>query len=240
VRVAAVQFKATKGDKAASLERLTALARAAGAGADLLVLPEMAATGYVFENREAISPVTEAVRGETFDALAPIAREHGCWIVSGFAERDGDHFYNSAHVIDPAGALHACYRKTLLYEADTTWAEPGNSGYLRVETPAGAFGVGICMDLNDDRFTAWCRTAAIRAIAFPTNWLDQGRNIWPYWAWRLISVRAALVAANTYGAEGATRFIGESAVLDNRVVLAAAPPTGDHIIRAVLPLQKKT
>jgi predicted amidohydrolase len=242
MRVAAVQSKAIKGNKQASLERLTALAHQAAHGADLVVLPEMAATGYVFADRDDIAPVAEPAEGETFHALAAVARQHGSWLVSGFAERDGDRFFNSAHVITPEGNLHACYRKTLLYDSDKTWAEPGDSGYLRVESDRGAFTVGICMDLNDDRFTAWCRMAEVEAIAFPTNWLDQGQNIWPYWAWRLAGVRATLVAANTYGAEEDLRFIGGSAILSGNRLLASAPPEGDAVLSATLRrwAQKKT
>lgn len=239
MKVAAVQSKAIKGDKKASLKRLTALAEQAAAGADLVVLPEMAATGYVFSGRDEIAPHAEPADGETYEVFASIARRHGTWMVSGFAERDGDRFFNSAHVIDPEGKLHGCYRKTLLYDTDKSWAEPGDSGYLRVETAAGAFTVGICMDLNDDRFTAWCRTAQVTAIAFPTNWLDQGENIWPYWAWRLAGVRSALVAANTYGEEADLRFIGGSAILSGNRLLAAGPREGDAVLTATLG-QKKT
>jgi predicted amidohydrolase len=234
VKVAAVQWKAIKGDKPASLARLASLAREAAAGADLVVLPEMAATGYVFENREAIAPLAEPAQGETFQTLAAVARAANCWIVSGFAERDGDRLYNSAHVISPTGMLHVVYRKMLLYDTDKSWASPGDRGYVRVETPAGGFTVGICMDLNDDRFIRWCRAAAVRAIAFPTNWLDQGQNVWPYWAWRLAGVPSTLVAANTYGPEAHLRFIGGSAILSGPKVLAAAPPSGDCILHATL------
>lgn len=234
LRVAAVQFKPTKGDKAGSLARLAGLCREAAQGSDLVVLPEMAATGYVFANRDEIAPFLEDARGETFAALAPIARESKCWIVCGFPERAGDHLYNSALVIDSGGELRFCYRKTLLYDADETWALPGDSGYATFETNAGSFTVGICMDLNDDGFVDWCASAGTHAIAFPTNWLDQGDPIWGYWAWRLDGVSSALIAANTYGSEGETKFIGTSAVIHGRRVLAAAPSEGDCIIRATL------
>lgn len=236
MRVAAVQFRPQKGHKAASLRRLVELARRAR-GADLLVLPEMCATGYVFASREAILPECEvAPEGETFAALAPVARELGCWLVAGLPEVDRGRLFNSALVLDPSGALRFVYRKTLLFEADTTWAEPGDSGYRALDADAGRFTVGICMDLNDDRFVRWCAGSGARAIAFPTNWLDQGTDVWSYWAWRLRTVPAALVAANTYGEDEGTRFRGRSAVLDaGPTLLAAAPPEGDAVIEAELP-----
>lgn len=237
MRVAAVQFKADKADKPGSLTRLAALAAEAAARADLVVLPEMAATGYIFRDRDAVAPVAEAPNGATFCALAPVAREHGAWLVAGFPERAPDgRLFNSALVVDPRGQLAHVYRKTLLYSADTTWCEPGDSGYLAFDTAAGRVAVGICMDMNDDAFVRWLATAGARALAFPTNWLDEGSAVWEYWAWRMRPAAAtAIVAANTWGREETTAFRGESAILDGLTLRAAAPLTGDLVISAVLP-----
>lgn len=234
MKVAAVQFKARPGDPDASRDALVALATEAADGTDLLVLPEMAVTGYRFEDAEAAREVAEPAGGPTFEALSPIARQNDCWLVCGFPEDAGGKLYNSALVIDPRGALHTTYRKTCLYKDDHTWATPGDGTYPLVDTPRGTFTVGICMDLNDDAFVAWIQEKRPRALAFPTNWVDEDENVWSYWAWRLIDTGCALVAANTYGAEGDLRFRGESAILDDRTILAAGPPDGDEILRAVL------
>ncbi|MCA9516839.1 MAG: carbon-nitrogen hydrolase family protein [Myxococcales bacterium] len=238
MRVAAVQFRADKADKAGSLARLARFAAEAAAdGAELVVLPEMAATGYLFRDRAHVAPVAEAPDGDTFRALAPVAREHGAWIVAGFPEAAaGGRFFNSAVVVDPRGGLAHVYRKTLLFPADRTWCEPGDSGYVAFDTDAGRVAVGICMDMNDDRFIRWLAKAGARALAFPTNWLDQGERVWEYWAWRMRPARGtAVVAANTWGREETTDFRGESAVLDDLTLRAAAPPTGDGVISAALP-----
>lgn len=232
MKVAAVQYKPTKGDKPGALSALVAHARSAAVDghAELIVLPEMAATGYVFADRRAVDAVAEVPRGETFSALAPVAREFGAWIVVGFPERAADKRFNSALVIDPAGELAFTYRKTLLYDLDETWCDPGDSGYSAFDAASGRFTVGICMDLNDDGFVVWCASARARAIAFPTNWLDQDHRVWGYWARRLDGIPSALVAANTWGAEAGVRFRGESAILDGGVLRAAAPRRGDGVI----------
>jgi hypothetical protein len=147
--------------------------------------------------------------------------------VAGFAEREGTTLYNSARIIDDQGVLQFVYRKTLLFDADVPWAAVGNTGYRRFETAAGAFGVGICMDLNDDRFVAWCAGADLAAIAFPTAWLEQGIDVWRYWALRLLGVPAALVAANTFGFERGVEFSGRSAILQKNRILAAAGRVGE-------------
>jgi len=242
MRVAAVQFKARKGDWAASLDAALPLIRDAAASSDLLVLPEMALTGYLYDCYDAAQLVAEDARGRTYEALAPVAVEAGCWIVAGFPERDGDRLFNSALVIAPDGTLAFTYRKTLLYVADERWATPGDSGYRVFATRAGTFAVGICMDLNDDAFLDWCEAAAPRAIAFPTNWIDEGLDIWRYWAGRAAPTGAAIIAADTWGAEGDTYFWGRSAIIDSPaakgdpcILLAAAEPEGDAVIRATLP-----
>jgi N-carbamoylputrescine amidase len=232
VRVAAVQFKPEKGALAASLARLEALADEAGREADLVVLPEMAATGYLFYSPAEARAVAEASGGATFGVWRGVCQRRGCWLVGGFPERDGERLYNSALVINPKGELAFTYRKTLLYDADLPWAAPGDSGYRRFQTEAGSFGVGICMDLNDPRFVMWCWRSRLDAIAFPTNWIEEGMDVWGYWRDRIAGSGAALVAANTYGREDEVEFSGRSAILRGKAVLASAGAVGDAVLRA--------
>lgn len=234
MRLAAVQFKGDRNALVAARERSTALADGVAADADLVVLPEMACTGYLFPSRAAAEAVCEPADGATFQAWRQVCRRHACWLVGGMAERAGDALFNSALVIDPGGDLAFVYRKTLLYDADRTWAVPGDSGYARFDTAAGSFGVGICMDLNDPRFVLWAARSRLDAIAFPTNWVDEDVDVWPYWHERVEPSGAALVAANTWGSEPGVRFTGRSAILRDGAVLASTGAQGDGVIRASL------
>lgn len=234
MRTAAIQFKATRGDVAGSRQRSVELLRQAAADADLVVLPEMALTGYVFADEDDARAVAETAQGETFEAWRTVAREAGCWIVGGFPERTPTRLYNSALVIRDDGELAFCYRKTLLYDADHTWAAPGDSGYRRFDTGRGAFGVGVCMDLNDPRFLLWVWRSRLDALAFPTNWIDEGVDVWPYWHERMQGSGAALVAANTWGEEPGCAFSGRSAILQHGQQLAGAPKEGDAVVSAAI------
>ncbi|MEM6927384.1 MAG: carbon-nitrogen hydrolase family protein, partial [Myxococcota bacterium] len=232
-----VQFRAVKGDVETSRERLVALVERAAVDADLVVCPEMAVTGYVFEHADDVRRVAEPARGPTFEALREVARTRRCFVVAGFPEIDGDTLYNSAWVIDDRGELAFVYRKTLLYTEDLHWAEPGDSGYHAFDVAGVRVGVGICMDLNDDRFVDWIADAECEAVAFPTNWVrsdDDQVDTWTYWAWRLGGLSAALVAANTWGCDGDIEFSGRSAVLADRTIHAALPPCGDGVLRATI------
>jgi predicted amidohydrolase len=233
--VSAVQYRPRR-DEGLEASRAALVALAAGPRCDLVVLPEMAVPGYVFADEAAARAVAEAPEGPTFQALRAVARARRAWVVAGFPELAEERLFNSAMIIDRRGHLHGVYRKTLLFEADLTWASPGDSGYLCVDSGAGRFGVGICMDLNDDRFIDWLRVEQPDAIAFPTNWVQEDGSVWEYWAWRMAGVRGALVAANRWGTEETTSFRGESAILRQNVLHAWAPPRGDGALTADLPL----
>lgn len=202
-------------------------------GAKLVVCPEMATSGYVFESADEIRPFTEPARGPTFQALARRAKEHGAWLVCGFPERDGELLYNSALVVDPTGELADCYRKVLLYDLDCTWASTGVRRSLSRLGPKRRMSTGICMDLNDNRFIQHLRQERPDVVAFCTNWLDEGTDIIPYWRMRMTGWRGWFVAADRWGEERGTRFYGRSAILrPGGSVAALAPAEGDGVLLA--------
>lgn len=244
-----MQFKAraTVDEGLAQLAPLVHRARAA----HLIVLPEMALHGYAFTTREQVLAVAEPAAGGTCSAIAELARSARSWLVAGFPERDGDRLHNSARVFDPAGCLVGVARKNLLYEADEPWATAGSERHL-FQTDAGSFAVGICMDLNDDDWLAWCARAAPTAIAFPANWIQDEGAVWDYWRFRLhrgwpagwvdlpnadphrAPVTSTLVAANSYGTEGVHLVSGQSAILARHRLFATATSRGDQVLLADL------
>ena len=226
-----IQFNPVRGEVDANLAALVVLARGAlDQGAKLLVLPEMAATGYCFASPDQVRPLAESVQGKTFNAFASLASEYRAHIVVGFAESaDDGKLYNSAFAVSPEGGLAAHYRKRLLYELDYTWATPGDLPYPLFTTPQGTATIGICMDLNSDEFPNYLRATQPDIACFPTNWIDQNLDyIHQYWAWRLRGYTGTLIAANRWGHEDGTGFWGRSAFLRRGKVLRAASPVGDE------------
>jgi predicted amidohydrolase len=234
-----VQFRPERGQKEQNLLALGALVdRALDDGLKLLVMPEMAATGYRFPDPDAVRPLAEPALGPTFERFSPRARAHRAHLIIGLPERSSTgRLYNSALVIGPDGELVACYRKRLLYEDDETWATPGNTPYPSFATPWGRATVGICMDMNDERFTHALRETQPDLVCFPTNWIDQGSDIYAYWTERLWGVDGALLAADRYGSEDGVGFWGRSAVLQRGQVLAHAPAEGDGVFSVSLPVK---
>ncbi len=239
LRFAAVQCKARKGDWDASASCLDDLLSRELTGASLIVCPEMALTGYVFADAAEVLQVAEPCGGRTFALAAQWARRYSSYLVIGYPELAADgRLFNSALIVAPSGELLVNYRKRLLYEQDETWAQPGDTAYPLIETPFGSMTCGICMDLNDDRFIDFLFEANPEIVAFPTNWLDQGFDVRRYWRWRLQGYPGWLIAANTYGSEGAIRFRGRSTILDPEGgTQAFAPASGDCVLRLDLELR---
>src|SRR6185503_14271658 len=87
VRVAAIQYKPQKGQREASWEALSRLISTAGeAGAQLIVCPEMALSGYLFQNAASVFRVAEAKDGLGFTQLAGLAERYHTYIICGYAE----------------------------------------------------------------------------------------------------------------------------------------------------------
>ncbi|MGJ4890996.1 nitrilase-related carbon-nitrogen hydrolase [Bradyrhizobium sp. HKCCYLR20261] len=138
-RISAAQF-APSSDVAANLARIAELAAAAkGEGAELVVFPELAATGLT-DPAETAEPIPGRITG----TLTGIAAEQGLTLVCGLAERDGNTIYNSAVLVTPDGKI-TTYRKTHLTTAERSWATAGDD-WTVVDTPMGRIGILIGHD----------------------------------------------------------------------------------------------
>lgn len=232
MKLAAVQYRPPHRRPKRARKDLVQLASAAvDAGAELVVLPEMATTGYVFENGDELRPHAEAPDGPTLEALRPVAAR-GAWIVCGYAEAGADGaLYNSSLIIRPDGQLAASYRKILLYDLDKTWASEGHQRVV-VPTPMGDLAVAICMDINDDRLVTWLSMTRPAILAFCTNWVHEGAIDPRHW-WRhqLRGWGGWMVAANRWGVERGVTFSGLSSILAPYGRIAAeAHAEGDSVV----------
>jgi predicted amidohydrolase len=230
-RVAAIQFEPRLGAKAENLARLLDLVEtAARGGARLIVLPEMATTGYCWYDREEIRPHVEAIPGPTTARFAQLAARYGCYIVVGMPEvalRTGI-FYNSAALLGPAG-LVGVYRKTHSYASDMKWAKDGDLGLPVWETELGRIGIMICMDAGYFEPARLLALGGADVLCFPTNWLGE-KSPGPAWMARAYENGCYLVGANRYGLERGVQFSGGSCVLDPDGTVQASQDSGDGVV----------
>lgn len=92
--------------------------------ADLIVLPELANSGYLFQSEQELKSVAEpAQTGDTALLFLELARENNTSYVVGFTEKDSKKFYNSSMLVNPDGEIHV-YRKTHLFYEEKNGSLP--------------------------------------------------------------------------------------------------------------------
>ena len=123
----------------------------------LLVLPELALSGYQFLSKDEVRELAEDIpSGPTIKVLEDAVRGRDLHVVVGLAERDHNRLYNSAVLIGPKGYI-GTYRKTHLFFEETLWFSPGNTGFLVWDIGRAHVGVLVCFD--------WFFPEAARSLA---------------------------------------------------------------------------
>lgn len=239
LRAAAVQMDVRLGEVQANLRRvLELLEEAVAGGAQLVVFPECALSGYCFESlEEARAAAIPAGGSEPLRRFADRCTDLGVVGVLGFIEA-GAGCCNSAVVAGAAPGAMFVYRKTHLPVLGfDRFATPGDA--LEVaRTPWGRMGVLICYDI---RFPEAVRVLALQGadvIALPTNW-PVGAESSPDFLTRARAWenRVFVVAANRVGVERGRRFIGRSQIVSpSGEVLCEAGPDEEAILHADLDL----
>lgn len=219
--VACCQLPLTVGDVAANRAAVeAAVERVASAGADIIVLPELAASGYRIESRDELETLGEPLNGATLKHWGALAARHDVVIVGGFVERGAaGRFHNSAAIVDRTG-VRASYRKVHLWDREAEWFAPGDQQPPVVKTHLGSLGLMICYDLE---FPEWSRTAALRGaqlLCVPVNWplFDRPSGERPA---EIVRVQAAASSNRMYIAacdrtafERGTDWLGGSVIVD--------------------------
>jgi predicted amidohydrolase len=127
--------------------------RCAGAtGAELVVLPESATTGFTPGlDAENLWDLVSEIPGPVTEPLQEVARRLGVHVVLGTYERGPERgvVYNAAALIDPSGDVLGVYRKTHPFCTEMRsrggWVTPGDEVSV-VQTELGAIGMIICFD----------------------------------------------------------------------------------------------
>ena len=245
LRVSCVQL--TSGpDKASNLETAERLvARAAAAGADVVVLPEK---WNGIGNRETLHALAEPLPGgESVDALAGWARRHGVAIVGGSIteRREGrEKLSNTCPVLDAEGELVAVYRKIHLFDVEvgglvyreSESEEPGEDPVV-ADVEGWPVGLTVCYDL---RFPELYRVLALegaRLVTVPANFtLFTGRDHWHVLLQaRAIENQLYVAAAAQVGEVMPGRpSYGRSLIADPWGTVLAQAPDGEGVVTAEL------
>ena len=217
MKVSALQFEPRFLDKEYNLYKIKQLLYKLKT--DLVVLPELCNSGYVFATQEEVFSVAEeAGKGETYFVLSEIANGNNCNIVYGYPELDGNNLYNSCMLIMPDGRFYN-YRKTHLFNREKLFFSPGDTGFQvfsildRIK-----IGIMICFDWQFPEAARTLALAGAQIICHPANlvlpWCQQAMKI------RCLENRVFAVTANRIGTEinagEKLSFTGQSQILNTK------------------------
>ena len=190
--------------------------RAASAGADFVVLPELWRTGP-FELETTIG-LAEPIDGPTARAMSAVAREWGIWLHAGsILETAADEIYNTSLLFSPSGELVAHYRKRYLFgfnDGEALHVRAGDEVVV-VDTPLGPTGLATCYDLRFPEHFRDLTDAGAQTVLLTSGWPLVRIRHWDI----LIRARAIenqtwLLAANATGYSGSVKLGGRSTVVD--------------------------
>jgi predicted amidohydrolase len=233
VRVACQQIAPVVGDLEGNRQlTLEAIAEAVASGAQVVVLPELSSSGYVFESAEEARSCAEPAAGPTLQSWSRAASSGDAIVVGGFCELgEGGLLYNSAALVDATGVV-AVYRKIHLWDREKLFFEPGLECAPVVETRFGRIGVQVCYDLNFPEVARGLAVAGADLIVLPTN---SPRFPRPEGE-RPMEIVLAMASAHLNhvffamcdrcGPERGVDWVGGSVVCDEWGWLLAGPPQG--------------
>lgn len=248
MKIACVQFEPVIGDVGANLDAMAARIRQAHAqGASVVVLPELADSGYVFHDIDELGTLASPIpAGHSAQRLIALAAELGIHIASGLAERDGKAFFNSAILCGPSGYVGK-YRKLHLWNREKLYFQPGDLGLPVFDTPIGRIGLAICYD---GWFPETFRQLALNGaelVCIPTNWVPMpGQNRQSEPMANILHKAAAhmnavyIACADRVGTERGQPFIGSSLIVGptGRPIAGPASYDGDEILIADVSLSE--
>jgi predicted amidohydrolase len=202
---------------------------------DLMVLPELFNTGYLFLDRNEVERLAEEIPyGYTCKKLMDLAHEKNAFIVAGIAEKCCGKLFNSAVIVGPKGVL-GVYRKAHLFSREKLLFDKGDSNFEVYDIGSTRIGVLICFD--------WCfpeasRTLALKGadiICHPSN------LVLPYaqiaMRVRAIENRVYTITANRVGVEERggekLKFTGLSQIVNPKMEVLCSAGVDDEVVGIV-------
>jgi predicted amidohydrolase len=244
MRIAAVQHDIVWEDRAANFERLAPqVARAVGAGAELVLLTETFSTGF------SMTPgIGEPEGGPSAQFLAGQAAEHGVWVggtcpeiadgtgVAGGADTGGGDPalpYNSFVLAGPDGTVHR-YRKLHPF-THAGEHERFRAGEEPVTLEIGGLRITpfVCYDLRFGN-VFWRAAPDTDVYLVPANWPSPRRLHWQtLLRARAIENQAYVVGCNRVGTAGdGTEHAGDSAIISPMGELLATAAGAETLVLA--------
>ena len=221
--------------------------------ADLMVLPELCTTGYLFASRPELARLAEPVpAGPTCKAMATLSRDSNTAIVWGMPETNGSRIFNSAVLVTPQGEFHT-YRKAHLFLDEKDIFDPGDSPFPVFDLPSDnrhsdfelrtstKLGLLVCFDHFFPEATRSLALRGAQIVCHPSNLVLEYAH--SNTITRATENRVFWILANRTGSETlgdkTLAFNGRSQIIapDGRLIASAGPDSEETIVVEVDPAE---
>ena len=233
-----------------NLEKTLALIdRAAGAGAELIVFPEIQLSPFFpqYEKRDA-SRWTLTMDSPEICAVCEACAEAGIWASPNFYVEEAGRRYDMSLLIDSRGNIVGKQKMVHIAQAECFYEQdyytPSEEGFRVFDTPLGKIGVVVCFDRH---YPESVRAEALRGaelILIPTANTKAEPSALFQWEVKVQAFQNSVNIAmcNRVGPEGAMDFSGESLVSDYNGETLALAGDGEELLlcEVDLPGAKKT
>ncbi len=189
------------------------IAEAAGRGSDLVLLPELWASGYDLPNWDQYAtPLGEGI----FARLADLARQHQIAIGSSLLELRAGRAYNTFVLYGKNGGTWGVYRKIHRFRLlnEQQWLGAGDRLVL-ADTPWGPVGLSICYDLRFPEAFRPYAAAGAQLVLIVAEWPERRVAHWSkLLAARAIENQTFVAGVNKVGESQGVKLGGGSTVID--------------------------
>jgi len=233
-----VEIKDTE-SKEQRIERVEAMLDGL-AGTDLILLPEIWATGYFsFDRYHAEAEPLDGPYVERFAKKAKALQTH--LFAGSFVEKDGDSYYNTSLFFNPEGDLIGTYRKIHLFRygsAEGQLLTPGKEISV-VKTPFGNVGLATCYDLRFPELFRKQVDMGAEILLITSGWPHQRLAHWNLFNQaRALENQCYLISSNCVGTTKNVVMGGHSQIVDPWGVTIASAGEHETILKAEIDLQQ--
>lgn len=167
-KIALVQFRPIRRNVGSNILKLQQLLE--GITADLIVLPELSNTGYLYESADELAAYAEPKdgSGSFLQALISLSGAANGMIISGYAEISNGMLFNSAIAVSASGVV-SNYRKIHLYADEKLLFQPGDHEFITLTWAGVNIGIMVCFDWIFPEAVRSLALAGAQIIAHPAN-----------------------------------------------------------------------
>jgi predicted amidohydrolase len=239
-KIVIVQYSVETNNKQKNMEKVEKLLEdlLKSETCDLIVLPELSFTKYIFfNNKKLVYKLSESLnktdldKSLTYQWCKKISKKYNSYVCCGLMTREENNFYNSLLLVNKNQEIVMIYNKTKKFYHYEDWSTSGTS-FTNINTPEfGKISFGICMDISENDFTTnnnstkdfakYCYIENINLIIFISAVFKLRTKIYPnyqqdYWYKRLtpfLNPKTFFIAANRIGNELNFQYCGSSVIL---------------------------